>query len=115
MVTPFFQNSKLIRNKINGKLFIGIAKNLKGILNSHKFQLTIGRHFNKELQQDYNKYGEANFDFEIIDYLKPKQEPRYDYTEDLNILEDMWLERIQAYNDKGYNSRKIKLNPLTRA
>jgi group I intron endonuclease len=95
-----------IKNKINGKLLIGNAKNLKGILNSNKFQLKTGRHSNQELQQDYNKYGEANFDFEILDYLKPKEDQNYDYTEDLNILEDMWLDKLQPYNEKGYNSKK---------
>jgi hypothetical protein len=95
-----------IKNRINGKIFIGNAKNIKGILNSNKFQLKIGRHFNQELQQDYNKYGETNFDYEILDYLKPKEDQNYDYTEDLNILEDMWLDKLQPYNEKGYNSKK---------
>jgi group I intron endonuclease len=102
-----------IKNRINGKLLIGNAKNLKGILNSHKFQLKTGRHFNQALQQDFNKYGETNFDYEIIDYLKPKEDQNYNYTEDLNTLEEMWLEKLQPYDDKGYNSKKIKLNPLT--
>jgi hypothetical protein len=95
-----------IKNRINGKLFIGNAINLKGILNSNKFQLKTGRHFNQELQKDYNKYGEDNFDFEIVDCLKPKEDPKYDYREDLNILEDMWLEKLQPYDEKGYNTRK---------
>jgi hypothetical protein len=102
-----------IKNKITGKIFIGNAKNLKGILNSNKFQLKTHRHSNQELQQDYNKYGEANFDFEILDYLKPKEDLNYDYTEDLNILENMWLEKLQPYNEKGYNSRIINERPGT--
>ena len=95
-----------IKNRINGKLFIGNAKNLKGILNSNRFQLKTGRHFNKELQQDYNNNGEANFDFEVLDYLKPKEDHTGDYSEDLTMLQEMWLEKLQPYNEKGYNTRK---------
>jgi hypothetical protein len=95
-----------IKNRINGKLFIGNAKNLKGILNSNKFQLKTGRHSNQELQQDYDNYGEANFDFEVLDLLKPKEDHAGDYSEELNMLEEMWLEKLQPYNEKGYHSRK---------
>jgi hypothetical protein len=95
-----------IKNKITGKIFIGNAKNLKGILNSNKFQLKTGRHFNRELQHDFNTFGDDAFDFEILDSLKPKEDPEYDYTDDLITLEDMWLEKLQPYHGKGYNSKK---------
>jgi len=95
-----------IKNKINGKIFIGKAKNLKGKLNSNGFQLKNGSHLIKDLQYDYNKYGEENFIFEKLDVLKPKDDINYDYTEDLELLEEMWLEKLQPYNEKGYNFKK---------
>jgi hypothetical protein len=95
-----------IKNKTNGKLFIGKARDVNGIINSNKFQLKIGRHFNKELQADYNRLGEAGFDFEVLDFLKPKDDPNYDYSEDLRILEEMWLDKLQPFEDKGYHSNK---------
>jgi group I intron endonuclease len=97
-----------IRNKVNGKIFIGSAKNLKGILNSNRFQLKMGSHFIKELQEDYKKYGEDNFEFEKIDSLELKDDINYDYTKDLETLEEMWLEKIKPFDEKGYNSKKIK-------
>lgn len=99
-----------IRNVKNGKIFIGSAKDLRGRINSNKFQLKMGSHLNKKLQQDYNQLGEEGFSFDILDYLKPKEDLKYDYTEDLKILEEMWLEKVQPYNEKGYNSQKIKLD-----
>jgi len=95
-----------IRNLINGKIFLGSAKNLQAKLNSNKFQLDHGAHMNSELQKDYSELGEKNFAFEIVDYLKPKEEAGYDYTEDLTVLEEMWLEKLQPYEEKGYNRRK---------
>lgn len=97
-----------IKNKINGKIFIGKALNIKGKLNSNIFQLKNGSHVIKNMQNDYNQYGEENFIFEILDILKPNDDLKYDYTEDLEILEKMWLEKLQPYNEKGYNSKKIK-------
>lgn len=99
-----------IRNVTNGKIYIGSAKDLRGRINSNKFQLKMGSHLNKELQKDYNEIGLEGFSFDILDYLKPKEELQYDYTEDLKVLEEMWLEKLRPYNESGYNSQKIKLD-----
>ena len=92
-----------IKNNNNGKIFIGRAKNIKGILNSNLFQLINGSHLNRDMQKDFNDVGETNFTFEVLDYLKPKEDINYDYTEELKILESMWLEKLNPYNEKGYN------------
>jgi hypothetical protein len=97
-----------IKNTANGKVFIGSAKDLKGIMNSNRFQLKHGMHFNKELQRDYNQFGEALFTFDVLDRLKPKDDQRYDYTEDLKTLEELWLDNLQPFNEKGYHHKKAK-------
>ncbi|MGA9292402.1 MAG: GIY-YIG nuclease family protein [Ignavibacteriaceae bacterium] len=98
-----------IKNLANGKIFIGSSSNLKGKLNSIKFQLEMGSYINKELQKDFIQFGEKNFLFETIDTLEPKQDPGYDYAEDLKTLEEMWLEKLQPFIEKGYNKRKDKV------
>jgi len=95
-----------IRNLVNGKILIGNSKNLPGKLNSYKFQLNLGSHMNSELQTDYTKVGEKNFSFEILDQLGPKEDPAYDYTDDLKVLEEMWLEKLQPFGERGYNIGK---------
>jgi group I intron endonuclease len=95
-----------IKNNKNNKIYIGSAKDLRGIINSNKFQLKNGLHFNKEIQKDFNEIGEQYFSFDILDYLKPKDDLNYDYKKELKILEEMWLEKLQPYNDKGYNTKK---------
>jgi group I intron endonuclease len=97
-----------IKNLKNGKIFIGSAKNLPGKINSHKFQLKNGLHNNRSLQNDYNDQGEAGFVFEILDYLDPKDDPNIDYTKELNLLEEMWLEKLRPYDEKGYNTKKVR-------
>ena len=99
-----------IRNKRNGKVYIGSTKNLSGKINSHKFQLKNGLHSNQEMQKDFKEIGEEGFSFEILDYLLPKDDLNYDYTEDLQILEEMWIEKLQPFNEKGYNKLSVPYN-----
>ena len=95
-----------IKNDSNGKLFLGSSKNLPGKINSHKFQLKNGSHPNAEMQKEYNETGEIGFSFEILDRLKPNEDLKYDYTEELKTLEEMWMEKLQPFNEKGYHKLK---------
>jgi hypothetical protein len=95
-----------IKNLANGKILVGWSKNLPGKINSHRFQLKMGSHRNRTLQSDYNSFGEENFSFEVLDHLDPKDDPQYDYTVDLEVLEKMWLERLQPYDERGYHKKK---------
>jgi len=92
-----------ITNLVNGKIFIGSNLNVNGRINRHKFALENGSEEIKELLEDYKKYGEANIVFEIIDTLKPKDEPGINYKEELITLEELWKEKLQPYGDRGYN------------
>ncbi len=97
-----------VKNLSNGKILIGGAMDVQGKINSCKFQLENGSHFNKELQQDYNKTGDSNFSFEIIDILETKDIPDTDYEQELQTLLDMWIEKLQPFDEKGYNKRTSK-------
>lgn len=93
-----------IRNLANGKVFIGSSVNLEGILNRHKFALNAGSHQNKTLQTDWNELGAESFTFEILEELVMRE--NLDIKKELEFLEDLWLENLQPYGDKGYNERK---------
>ena len=95
-----------IKNLVNGKIFIGSSLNLHGKSNSFKFQLRSGVHVNSELQKDFNQFGEDNFVFEIVDLLEPKDDPEYDYREDLKVFLELWMEKLRPYGETGYNKRK---------
>lgn len=94
-----------IRNAVSGKVLIGKSTDLPGIINRHRFELQMGGHMNKELQADWNRLGADAFAFEILDELTPRPEPDYNYAEDLSQLEAMWLDNLQPFDDRGYNSR----------
>jgi len=96
-----------IRNTVNGKVFVGAAMDLPGIMNSQKFQLSLGGHRNKSLQADWNQYGAETFVIEILDEITPNQNPGYDYRGELGTMQDLWLEKLEPYGDRGYNDRKL--------
>jgi hypothetical protein len=62
---------------------------------------------NKSLQEDFNRICLDNFTFEIIDFLEPKEDLKIDYTDDLKLLEEIWIEKLQPFDEHGYNKRKI--------
>ena len=96
-----------IVNKINGKIFIGSSPNLDSYWNNQKFQLNLGSHRNKELQNDWNNFGEDNFYYEIIDTINLKDyNANKDYSSAINELLELYLNELQPYNNKGYNKRK---------
>ncbi len=98
----------IVKNLVNNKILIGSSKNLPGRINRFKFGLKYGGESNTALIADYKKYGEENFSFEVLDELKPKEDASYDYTEDLKVLEEMWVEKLQPFGEKGYNEIKSR-------
>lgn len=98
-----------IYNKTNGKMLIGQSMNLTGILNRHRFLLRMGVHSNKPLQQDWQTYGEENFEFEVLDPLDAAELSTQEKIDDLNALEDIWLEKLNPYEPEGYTPRKSRI------
>ena len=95
-----------IRNVTNGKVFVGAALNLPGILTSNKLQLNSAVHPNKQLQAEWNEFGSESFAFEVLDELAATEGMGYDYRPDLAFLEELWLEKLQPYGERGYNQKK---------
>lgn len=84
-----------IENICTKKKYIGQSKNIKNRWYRHKFELNKGNHDNDYLQKSWNKYGEDNFKFYILEYC------------DLDKLNEKECYYINLYNtidrDYGYN------------
>lgn len=93
-----------VKNRINGKVLLGSSLNLEGPLNSHKFMLSIGSHRNKTLQQEWNQYGPEAFAFEILELVRIKDDPDFKIEEELQLLEESWIEKLNAFGERGYNT-----------
>ena len=77
-------------------MYIGQSVDTKKRIGVHKNHLSQNRHINIHLQRAWNKYGEENFVFEIID------EANEQYT--LDCLECFWINAYGGYqSDMNYN------------
>ena len=95
-----------IRNLANGRFYVGSTPNLEGTRNSRMFQLRMGKVvFSRELQEDLDQFGSGNFEFSILDVLE-KTERHGSSERALEELHLRWLEKLQPFGDRGYNSIK---------
>ena len=92
-----------ICNTRTGKSLIGAARDVPARLNRHRAQLGMKLHCNAELQRDWDTHGPDAFVFETLDLLKPPDEPGYDPTDDLRVLEDLWIQKLQPFGENAYN------------
>lgn len=95
-----------IVNKKNNKIYVGSSLNLPGKFNSNRFQLELQSHYNKALQEDWNLYGEKSFSFEVLENLDPHDFEKEYWPKALAELESKWLNKLQPYQEKGYNKQK---------
>jgi group I intron endonuclease len=90
-----------IVNKVNKKVYVGSSINIRGRWAVHKSDLRRNKHHNYHLQKSWNKYGERNFSFMIIEECTKKK---------LDEREDYWMKRHKSHQgNKGYNLKLVKL------
>jgi len=90
----------------NNRLYVAASRNLDGERNSRLFQLRMGQAvFSHELQQDLQQFGATAFTFEVLALLDPPPQEA-DVAGKLAALELQWLEKLQPFAERGYNSRK---------
>ena len=90
----------LIENKVNLKKYIGSSSNIEERVYRHKRMLINNNHFNKHLQSSWNRYGENNFLFSILEENVLE--------ENLLERESFWFESYDIFEEnKGYNILSI--------
>jgi group I intron endonuclease len=84
-----------IKNLTTGKFYIGSATNVNKRFTQHKDDLRKGVHDNRYLQNAWNKYGEQDFAFSVLEYCEKDK---------LLKLEQSWFNWTDCCNrNKGYN------------
>ncbi len=104
-----------ITNIITNKVYIGSAVNLNMRKNSHFSKLSLNQHGNKLLQNSYNKYGQVNFIFEIIEYVKDKTkliEREQFYFDTILYARDFINQKTKLFSKLSYNILPTAGSPL---
>lgn len=87
-----------IRNISNNKYLIDHSVDMESKWNRHRMELKFGNHRNKNLQSDWNKYGEANFVFEVLSELRDNENSDINYKKELKILHELVIEENNIDN-----------------
>ena len=106
--TPLQAGIFQIKNTQSGKILLGSSTNLHGPLNKHRFLLSIGKHDNAALQSDWRQYGAEAFIFEILEIVKPSDDPAFNLEDELTLLEQIWIEKLQPMGERGYNRGPLR-------
>lgn len=100
-----------IINRINGKYYVGSSKDIYGgsrgyigRWKQHKNELNKNIHKNLHLQNSWNKYGEQNFDFVIVENIEPIRKK-------LLKVEQKYLDVAKLEKNKIYNVSFIAGRP----
>ena len=86
----------VIKCLINGKIYIGQSQNIYYRWRKHKEALRRNKHFNWELQEDWNRFTEDDFKFSLLEECS---------VEELDDKEIYWIAELHATID-GYNIAK---------
>lgn len=89
-----------IRNKLDNNIYIGSTVNFSKRKSLHLCELRKNRHSAKYLQNTFNKYGEDNFVFEVLEIIEDKEQ--------LVTREQFYIDKL---NPK-YNYHKTAVNHI---
>ena len=92
-----------IRNQITGRALVAGSTNVQGTLNRHHFELRHGQHRNAKLEQDWVEHGGTNFLFDVLDRVKPSEDPAFNAAQELEMLVSLWLQEIPCVGELGYD------------
>lgn len=81
-----------IENTVNNKKYIGRSLNVQFRICDHKRKLRLNIHENPVLQYSWNKHGEDNFIFYLIDICKK---------DELSEREMYWIAELNTFVDEG--------------
>lgn len=101
-----------IYNFAENKYYIGSSKNVEERIKQHYKQLQKSSHYNKLLQESYNRCGYNNFVFIPLECVKTK--PKH-LDKALEEAENKWFKLLNPFDDTiGYNIKNIAFRKYTK-
>ena len=83
----------LVRDRVNGQVRLGSSRNVYATLNRIQFELRLGSHPDKGLQEQWGR-DPARFSFEVLELVKERSDPGFDYEDELRTLLQLHREEL---------------------
>lgn len=85
-----------VRNTVTGRAWVGASQNVDGALNRIRFELQMRGHRNRSLADEWVCYGAESFAFEVLERVRKRDDPAFDYEAELQSLLVLWREELGA-------------------
>ncbi|MCE5269765.1 GIY-YIG nuclease family protein [bacterium] len=95
-----------LRNLQNGKVLVEGSADVQALINRYRSSLRFIGCRNAALQEDWTAFGPEAFAFEVLESFEPgADDSKEDVLAMVRELEDAWVEKLQPFDEKGYNKR----------
>lgn len=82
-----------VRDRSSGLVRVGSSRDVYARLNRIQFELRLGGHPDKALQSAWRQ-DPAHFAFEVLQLVKQRTDPAFDYAEELRVLEQLYRHEL---------------------
>lgn len=89
-----------VRNTATQRVWLGASRNVDGALNRIRFELAQGAHRDASLAQAWRRHGAGAFTFEVLDRVKQRDDPAFDYEAELQSLLALWRLELSPQEDR---------------
>ena len=86
----------------SGRSVVGASPDAPAMLNRIRAQLNLNSHPNRQMQSDWDADGEDAFAFDVLDLLDQSDRPAEDVGGDLQILLELWQEKLHIDPETAY-------------
>ena len=91
-----------IRDRETGRVLLGASRNVHAALNRARFELRMRSHSNRTLQAEWDRSGPERFAFEVLELVKEREDPAFDYAGELQALEALHRELLADAAGAGH-------------
>ncbi|AMO24679.1 hypothetical protein GCM10027034_09890 [Ramlibacter solisilvae] len=90
-----------VRNSATGRAWVGASRNVDGALNRIRFELQMHGHRDRSLADEWARHGAQSFRFEVLERVRKRDDPAFDYEAELQALLALWTEELGASGEGG--------------
>jgi hypothetical protein len=84
-----------VRDRTTGLVRVGASRDVYARMRRIQFELRLGGHADKELLAAWRQ-DPARVSFEVLELVKQRTDPAFDYAEELRVLEQLHREELCA-------------------